>query len=777
MNYYIYFTISALIILILFAIIYFLKPRLENYDNKIYSVLIIITIVSCLVEISMMFTSKVMNTMPILNTIAAKGYLVICEMWIFFLTCYTMTVTFQDRGIEEKKRYKSYSLLFLFVALSMIVTIMLPIYYYYGDNKNIYLYTYGPSTKMVFVVGVTCIITNFIYIFKNGYNLKNKKIIPIYLYIILSLIVSFLQQIEPSMTLISYVEILIVILMYFTIENPDVKMIQKLEIAKDAADKANAAKTDFLSNMSHEIRTPLNAIVGFSDEIEQSSTLEDAKENAKDIISASNTLLEIVNSILDISKIEAGKLEIINSDYNPKEVFTDLAKLVTPKMQEKALDFQVSIAEDLPNTLYGDKANIKKVVTNLLSNAYKYTDKGFVKYTVSCVKKDNNCRLIISVEDSGRGMKAENVDKLFTKFQRIDEDRNTTIEGTGLGLALTKQLLELMGGNIIVHTVYGEGSKFTATLDQRIDNVDLKEEVNVPDTIDLSNKHILVVDDNPLNLKVATKLLQRYNALVECCESGFACIDKVQAGEKFDLILMDDMMPKMSGTEAFKKLKEISSFNMPVIVLTANAITGMREKYLGEGFTDYLSKPIEKEAMIKSFNHIFKNTTTVTEKTDEKTSLEINGTLNNDTNEKKVIEETTPVEVKPTPTPVLTTENNHTKEFLESNNIDVNHGLELLGDMELYDETMEDFVKEMENRLPKLQEYKDNSDMPNYAILVHAIKSDCKYLGIMSLADMNYEHELKSKANDVDYVNNNYEKLIDNINKYLIICKQYLGKD
>ena len=688
----------------------------------------------------------------------------------FLFSIFILVSCFEKKNYAELSKFQNNFKRFLYVlyGISALILLCLP---FEIHNENGEVYSYGAAANMVYVMTGFCAVFCFFSIIVNIKHIKQKKNLPIIAFLVGSLVLTIIQKMNPALTLSTTMETFLIFLMYNTIENPDVKMIQQLELAKDAADKANSAKTDFLSNMSHEIRTPLNAIVGFSDEIEQSTTLEDAKENAKDIVSASNTLLEIVNSILDISKIEAGKLEIINSDYNPKEVFTDLGKLITPKMSEKALDFQVSIADDLPNTLYGDKANIKKVVTNLLSNAYKYTDKGFVKYTVSCVKKDNNCRLIISVEDSGRGMKAENVDKLFTKFQRIDEDRNTTIEGTGLGLALTKQLLELMGGNIIVHTVYGEGSKFTVTLDQRIDNVDLKEENVASDTIDLSNKRILVVDDNPLNLKVATKLLQRYNADVECCDSGFACVDKINAGEKYDLILMDDMMPKMSGTETFKKLKEITSFDIPVIVLTANAITGMREKYLGDGFVDYLSKPIEKEAMIKSFNLVLKNSTSVVEKKDKKTSNKAKTKPNEGSNVEKE------KKAKLKPTSVSNIDNCHTKEFLEENGIDVNHGLELLGDMELYDETMRDFVTEMEKRLLDLEKYKNKEDMANYAILVHSIKSDCKYLGIMKLADLAYEHELKSKANDVDYVNNNYEKLIDDINNYVAICKQYLGKD
>ena len=413
-----------------------------------------------------------------------------------------------------------------------------------------------------------------------------------------------IKSINPGLVIITAVIAYVNLMMNNTIENPDVKLLKKIEIAKDQADKANRAKTDFLSSMSHEIRTPLNAIVGFSDYIMTSNSLEEAKENAKDIVNASQTLLEIVNGILDISKIEAGKLEIVNSKYNAKDLFESLAKLITPKMTEKGLDFTYYIAPDIPETLFGDQANIKKVVTNLLSNAYKYTEKGSVRYEVNCVNTDNISKLIITVEDTGRGIKQDKVDKLFTKFQRLDEDKNTTIEGTGLGLAITKQLTELMGGKILVHTVYGEGSKFTVILSQRIETTPVQiEKKEVKTTLDLTNKKILIVDDNELNLKVATKVLEKFNAnSITTVTSGFECIEKIKANEKYDIILLDDMMPKMSGIETLKELKNIPNFTTPVIALTANAISGMKEKYLKEGFNDYLAKPLEKPELIRVMN-------------------------------------------------------------------------------------------------------------------------------------------------------------------------------
>ena len=675
-----------------------------------------------------------------------------------------------------------------------------------------------------------CLINAMIDVFfsiKYGKKIVASKFTPVFALLFLGGIAIIISIFYPALFLIGYVYSLIALIMYFTIENPDMKMVKQLELAKEAADKANHAKTDFLSSMSHEIRTPLNAIVGFSDCIMEAKDLNEAQENAKDIVNASQTLLEIVNGILDISKIEAGKIEIVNSPYDAHETFEELAKLITPKMNEKGLDFSYTIAPDLPKTLYGDHANLKKVVTNLLSNACKYTEHGYVHYEVNCINTKTLSKLIISVEDSGRGIKKDSIDKLFTKFQRLDEDRNTTIEGTGLGLAITKQLVELMGGKIIVHTVYGEGSKFTVVLNQRIEATEEKHEHHVQTTLDLYNIRILIVDDTALNLKVACKLLQRYNAnQLVTCDSGFECIDRIKRGEVYDLILLDDMMPKMSGVETLQELKKIPGFRIPTVALTANAITGMKEKYLKDGFDGYLAKPIEKEQLIQVINEILGRN--VTQELDfskeEKVTQYIGGPvspsirgeeipnvddyekaeearkkneiipvednieevlgdqleLNYQEKEEASSEEkleSQPQEILPVvdiDLPTETIEKVYDRKYLEDNGVDVNHALELLGDMDMYNMTISDFFSEVEDKWSKIVEYKETSNMPEYAILVHSLKSDCKYLGFMTLADISYQHELKSKENDEEFVNSHFSELEEEYKKVLEIARTYV---
>ena len=741
----------SLLYSIFLNIIFFSKKHIKTYETKMFSIMVVSNLIGILLEFGCISSIYFLGTENILVIMINKLFLVYLLTFAVLFGMYAAFITIID-GTESKSKKvhnKIRLIASIFEIIMAIVVLVVPIELY---SNNGVIYSSGPAANVVYFASTICTLLcvgMMIFKFKN---IKRKKTLLLFAYIIGCGTVALIQQMNPALTLATSMETFLIFLMYNTIENPDVKMIHQLDVAKEQADKANRAKTDFLSSMSHEIRTPLNAIVGFSDYIMSSNSLEEAKENAQDIVNASKTLLEIVNGILDISKIEAGKLEIINSKYNAKQTFEGLAKLITPKMQEKGLDFSYYIAPDLPDTLFGDHANLKKIITNLLSNAYKYTDKGSVRYEVNCINSNNISKLIITVEDTGRGIKQESIDKLFTKFQRLDEDRNTTIEGTGLGLAITKQLIELMGGKILVHTVYGEGSKFTVVLNQSIEKTPVLEDQKpeIKTTLDLKDKKILLVDDNSLNIKVATKILERFNANnITSLDNGFDCIELIKSGKVFDIILMDDMMPKMSGVETFHKLKELDGFNQPVVILTANAITGMKEKYLKEGFEDYLAKPIEKDELIRVCNTVFHKYQAIQPQPPE-----------------EVVEEVEELEI-------IGEEITDKEKYLKENGVDLDKSLELLGDIDMYDMTMKDFLTEVETKWNDIISYKNNSDMENYAIEVHSLKSDAKYLGFMSLAEVAYQHELKSKENDNDFVQTNFQELEIEYNKALNIAKTY----
>ena len=594
---------------VILNILFFCKEHVNTKETKIFGIIVFSNLVGLLLELSCVATINMLGTDSLIAIIVNKAFLLYLLFFILIFSSYVVNVADEDNAGKNNKKTKILGvikkIMYVLFGISVVGVCFLGITLY-GENGQ--TYSYGDSVNLVYFMNALCVVGCFVYILTNLKNIKKSKNIPIISFLAVVGILSIIQKNHPEITIATSLETIIIFIMYHTIENPDVKMVQELEIAKETADKANDSKTEFLSSMSHEIRTPLNAIVGFSDCIMDAKSIDEAKENAKDIVNASQTLLEIVNGILDISKIEAGKMEIVNTKYNAKEVFLELAKLITPRMKEKGLDFSYSIDPNLPAVLFGDKANIKKIVTNFLSNACKYTDKGFVRYEVHCVRLGDYCRLIISVEDSGRGIKKSSVDKLFTRFQRLDEDRNTTIEGTGLGLAITKQLTELMGGKVIVHTIYGQGSKFTAVINQKIESMEPEVEFAAHTNLDLTDIRILIVDDAPLNLKVATKLFQKYKAnMIETCSSGFECLEKIQNGDEYDLLFLDDMMPKMSGVETLKKLKEIDGFKIPTVALTANAITGMREKYLESGFDDYLSKPITDERLEETILRVFED--------------------------------------------------------------------------------------------------------------------------------------------------------------------------
>lgn len=582
--------LSAVCISLFLVIIFFTKENVNNKEVKIYSSLLITNLVLCVNALAVYLFAKINGDITIIG-IMQKIHLALLNVIAYFLLQYNATII---KVLENlKNKFHKFNVILTFIIVILVLCVPIKVINY-DEVLDVGGPSYYVSIAGLILYIILLVISSAKHIIDNKKILK--KSIPYIVLIGMFATGLLLRAHAPEIITETFCVAFALLVMYHTIENPDLKLLEKMELAKTQAEKANAAKTDFLSSMSHEIRTPLNAIVGFSESIQDADSIEEAKENAKDIITASQNLLEIVNGILDISKIEANKMEIVNTEYNLKNETENLVKLIKPRIGEKPIELTTYIAPDLPGVLYGDKGKIKEIMTNILTNAVKYTKEGTIDLKISCINKNNECSLIISVEDTGRGIKPENIDKLFNKFERMDEDRNTTTEGAGLGLAITKRLVEMMGGKIIVQSVFGSGSKFTVYLNQRIiANKDIEfENVTENTKLEITGKTVLVVDDNILNIKVAETLLKKYKLDIKTCSSGYECLDLIKAGNKYDLILMDDMMPKLTGTETLHLLQEIPTFKTKVVALTANAIEGMKDKYIEEGFNDYLAKPMEK---------------------------------------------------------------------------------------------------------------------------------------------------------------------------------------
>ena len=526
-------------------------------------------------------------------------------------------------------------------------------------------------------------------------------------------------------------------------------VLSNLFMQKNKSEQDSKAKNEYLANMAHDIRTPINSVLGMNEMILRENKDVEINEYANNIKRASNILVELVNDILDISKIESGKMELIEDSYEVKELLNDIITVINDKCKKKNLQFVVNIDKNIPSGLYGDVNKIKQVLLNLLTNAVKYTQSGTITFDINIMNRNESdtVELYVSVTDTGSGIQQENLKSIFSSFKRIDEIRNTKIEGTGLGLNIVYQLLKLMKSKIEVQSEYGIGSKFYFLLDQKIvDNTPIDNYLeNFNSQINKKNNYrvgfvapearILVVDDNEMNLLVASKLLKDTQMKIDIVSSGFGCLAKINE-KKYNLILMDIKMPELDGVETLRRIRNGNSINVdtPVIALTADVVAGVKEKYIKEGFIDYISKPIDaKKFETKVGSYIPKRLCRVIKEND------------------KIIE------------------NNNTL-------LNMAKGLEYCSnDREMYDEILTTYLQNGLENMKKIMLAYSNEDWTNYSIYIHSLKSTSLTIGAEKLSLLAKQLEEAANRGDIQFIAYNNDIALDTYKRVLLEVERYIS--
>jgi len=529
---------------------------------------------------------------------------------------------------------------------------------------------------------------------------------------------------------------------------------------------ANQAKSDFLAKMSHEIRTPINAVLGMNEMILRESEDAETRKYAMDIKTSANTLLSLINDILDTSKIESGKLEIVSVEYALDSLLNDVVNMIYVKTQEKQLDFLLKVDETIPNYLFGDDVRIRQILINLLNNAVKYTKKGSVALEVSAAEKNQGIELHFVVRDTGIGIKEEDMPKLYAAFERIEEKKNHNVEGTGLGMNIVVDLLNLMGSSLQVESEYGKGTTFSFRLyqsvigSQPIGNFEkrsenLHQEEKYEASFLAPEAKVLVVDDNEINRRVFKGLLKQTFVQITEASSGYECMDLIKK-ERYDIIFMDHMMPELDGIETLHRMKKVAAnkcSDVPVVILTANAVVGAKETYLKEGFDDYLSKPVQGaklEAMLKRYI--------------PKELCQLN-TIDKDGEKHLPAPKETEIQMQ-----------GEFEEIPEMQEIDINYARHYFEKDSLLLETMRDVYSELPNMTETLKKKYDalyiqeQPDLQNaisaYRTEVHAIKSNTAMVGALILSKLARLLELAAIEGDIARLKTLHPVLIEELEKH-----------
>ena len=590
----VYFPVAAIGFSLLTIITFYVKKPIKSTETRIYKYLMISNFLGLILELNCTFAAYISNDFFKLSDFILKTYLVYNLIWTLILTIYVMYISIDTTILNKYKKV-------LKILIGVIV--LFSTYFIYSSECNLVIkgdfrirYTEGVSVDFTYTICGILIFLIVVLIANNKKNLNNKKYIPIYVFLVAIICGIIIQKSNPGLLIMTYVETLTVAIMYHTIENPDTKMLEEVHKAKVISDNANEEKTMFLYNITNEIRGITKDINYEADNIlnetdNKKVDLNIVNDSAREIKGSTAKFTTMTNEILDISQVDASNIKIYNEKYSIKLILKELITKYKEICKKSGIEFRTSIASDIPEILYGDSVGLKNVMISLLDNSIKYTKKGYIELNVNVIKKQDIARLLITIEDSGIGIKSSEIDNIFNKNK--EELKRNNLKNN---LFTARKIITLMGGTLIATSTYGKGTTMKIVLDQKIEVIDNKYD-KVYD-----KKKILLIEDSDTTYKLITKMLKNTNIIIDRVVLGSEGLDKIRNKEKYDLILVEEELKPLNGYDIIKKLKLIKNFNTKVVLLTKNPNIEYSYLYKDEGFSDYLIKPINRSLLLNIIN-------------------------------------------------------------------------------------------------------------------------------------------------------------------------------
>lgn len=584
------FSTCSLFYSILLTIMYFSKKRLNRVENKIYGSLIICNLIGVILAVSCYYTINNMDNMPFLNYIVSKSLLIYYLAWITIFTIYVFVISYQKKARNEEEKNKNIKKISkLFIILFFLIAILVCILPLYFHNTNGIIYSYGPSANLLYVVIPLYIVSFFLYMVKNLKYLRSKEYIPLFVFILIGTVVTIIQKLNPGLLLMTAMETFITMLMYFTIENPDVKMIAELNKNRSLINRTLQEKSNFLFVASNKVTNPLKKIIDITNDT--NGTKQELEEKVKEVNNLSRCLSFTVNNIMNVSTMDSNNIKVYNNSYNPR-LLIEKIKLKKEKEVSSNIDLRFNISNTLPNTLYGDKTLLEIVIESLINNAIKNTKEGFIEITLDVIVKYDMCRIIFVVEDSGCGMSIDKVNYLLTIDEELNEEELKRLNTNDVNINTIKKIIKKMGGYFTLKSEDKKGSEVKFVLDQKIENP-IKLNLN-------SNNEILISSsDIELTNKIA-KILENKDYIVDNSIYANDIFDKIKSGEKYKYIIIDDSIEERA-LPILNKLKNINGFKIPVIVILNDDTSFIKKHFLEDGFSDYILKSNIKEDMERIF--------------------------------------------------------------------------------------------------------------------------------------------------------------------------------